>query len=567
MPKRVISWILLLASFCGMLYGLPLTAAAAGRYSIKNPWAATGTQIIEEARKWAGTAALYRSGIEPWEESVKWRTGYASDGQVSFDCSGFVGRVLNDCGFRATSYQPSYGNTVLSQTYKRGYIGISIEELVKYGTEIDAAVANARNGDYSGLWPGDVIGWTGGTLGRHVILYAGLKDGTPWMVEMTGRGFLDRAITPEYQAHFQYGARFAASEGETPVTKCTYPAHCKLAVTKKNTQVMSLPIKREYDGQSTVLDMAYPGEPPYIATALIQNSRDELWYKVETANGKTGYLYAGDTEYLGQLVGLCALDMNVPQIHPVGASYGLSGRFTAGYSHLTEISFLIYSEEDRQGQPKTGASLTVTGNHYSLSGNAIDNKTAFGSLPEGKYVCIATGAYINYYAATPDTVGENTGDGQVYEAVFFVSSGLAECAHSYTHSTLISGDCETNGMSRYVCSGCGSSYTKCIPATGHNYLEQKIPATIYEGEKICYTCQSCGDSYTRYTGVVYKTGDIDRSGRVNTEDVVSLLLHLSIPDMFPLELAEADLDKNGNADTQDAVLLLLHISMPELFPL
>ena len=479
MRKRTLSLILVIAVFCAMFCGLPLTVSAAGRYQIRNPWIATGTDIINEARKWAGTGAVYRSGIEPWEESVKWRTGYASDGQVSFDCSGFVGRVLNDCGFRASTYNPAYGSNILSQTYKRGYIAISIEELVNYGTDISAAVTKAKSGDYSGLRPGDVIGWTGGALGRHVILYAGLNNGIPWMVEMTGRGFLDRAVTPEYQEHFQYGARFATSAGESTQMRCTYPAHCKLAVTKNSTRIMSLPIAVEDDGQSAILELAYPNEPPYIATALIRNEKNELWYKVRTLAGDFGYLYAGDAAYLGEITGLHASGITVPANHRAGQSYSLTGKITAGYSHLTNVSFLIYPESDRYGTPKTGASLAVTGNDYSLSGSTIDKKTAFGDLPVGKYICIVSGAYFNYYAKTPETIAVNTGKSQVYEATFTVATVSEECNHSYICEQIMPSNCETNGMVKYSCEKCGSSYTECVPATGHNYLRKKFPATIH----------------------------------------------------------------------------------------
>jgi len=567
MAKRALSLLLASLVLCSMLWGIPMTASAAGRYKIKNPWVATGADIIDEARKWAGTGAVYRSGVEPWGESVKWRTGYASDGQVSFDCSGFVGRVLNDCGFRATTYTPAYGTNILSQTYKRGYIAISIEELVNYGTDISDAVEKAKNGDYSDLHPGDVIGWTGGTLGRHVIFYAGLNNGVPWMVEMTGRGFLDRAVTPEYQEHFQYGARFAYDTKGTMLVQCTYPAHCKLTVRQAATRIMSLPITKQNENSSTLVEQAYPDEPPYIATALLRNKLGELWYKVKTTIGKTGYLYAGDAEYLGQLVGLRAADIAVPAHHTEGDSYGLTGKITAGYSHLTRVSYLIYGNDDRTGTPKAGTALSVTGNDYSLSGSAVDKKTAFGSLAAGTYACIVSGSYINYYAKTPDTVDVNLGSAQVYEAVFRVTAVPAVCNHSYTTERLASADCEKNGMLRYTCGNCGSSYTECILATGHDYFRQKFPATIREEEKICHTCQNCGDAYARYTGVVYKPGDIDCSGGLDTEDAVYLLLHISMPELYPLELEESDLDGNGTADTEDVVLLLLHISMPDLYPL
>lgn len=63
-------------------------------------------------------------------------------------------------------------------------------------------------------------------------------------------------------------------------------------------------------------------------------------------------------------------------------------------------------------------------------------------------------------------------------------------------------------------------------------------------------------------------GDINGDGLIDTEDAVSLLLHISMPQMFPLEDGTTgDFTDDGLITTDDAVLLLLHVSMPEMFPL
>jgi len=61
-------------------------------------------------------------------------------------------------------------------------------------------------------------------------------------------------------------------------------------------------------------------------------------------------------------------------------------------------------------------------------------------------------------------------------------------------------------------------------------------------------------------------GDVDGNTTISTDDVVALLLFISMPDMFPVD-AECDFDGNGQITTDDAVKLLLHISMPDMFPL
>ena len=73
-----------------------------------------------------------------------------------------------------------------------------------------------------------------------------------------------------------------------------------------------------------------------------------------------------------------------------------------------------------------------------------------------------------------------------------------------------------------------------------------------------------------YTAVfkIQSPGDIDCNKAVTTDDVVALLLYISMPDMFPLgEGVNADFTGDGLVTTDDAVQLLLHISMPDVFPL
>lgn len=215
LQRRLTSWCLAVSVCFSLIPVLCLTASASGRYEVENTRNATGYDIVNEAKKWATEGATYWSYYEPWRESIYWRTGYLCNGQKSFDCSGFVSRVLNDVGFRGASYAP-YGGSgyVLSDNYGSRFIGISIEELVNYGRDISDAVQRAKGGDYSQLQAGDIIGWTSGALGRHIIIYAGLDDnGRPTTVEFTGSGYSEGEISQAYQDCFQFGARYTEQAG------------------------------------------------------------------------------------------------------------------------------------------------------------------------------------------------------------------------------------------------------------------------------------------------------------------------------------------------------------------
>lgn len=74
--------------------------------------------------------------------------------------------------------------------------------------------------------------------------------------------------------------------------------------------------------------------------------------------------------------------------------------------------------------------------------------------------------------------------------------------------------------------------------------------------------------YRAVFGLRRAPGDLDGNGDVNTDDVIALLLYISMPDIFPLEEGvPADFTGDAAVNTDDAVILLLHISMPEIFPL
>ena len=61
-------------------------------------------------------------------------------------------------------------------------------------------------------------------------------------------------------------------------------------------------------------------------------------------------------------------------------------------------------------------------------------------------------------------------------------------------------------------------------------------------------------------------GDIDGNGQVNRDDVIALLLHVSMPQSFPI-FVPADFNGDGIVTRDDVIQLLLHISMPDAFPL
>ena len=96
-----------------------------------------------------------------------------------------------------------------------------------------------------------------------------------------------------------------------------------------------------------------------------------------------------------------------------------------------------------------------------------------------------------------------------------------------------------------ACERCGQVGVaqKEVAETGHNVINS--------------ACTNCGLCFP---------GDINNSAGVDADDAIALLLHISMPDQFPLA-APADFNGDGEVDAADVVNLLLHICLPDIFPL
>ena len=392
---------------------IPDEPMTSGRYEVTNTKNATGADIVNEARKWAGKGATYWSGTDPWIKSIAWRTGYTTDGQTSFDCSGFVGRILNDVGFRGTSYTPSYGSGhVLIQNYGTGYIGISIEELVNYGTNIDAEVAKAKNGDYSGLQPGDIIGWTSGSLGRHVIIYAGLNsNGKPSMVEFTGSGYYEREITASYQNAFQYGARLTSASASY-IDKCTsYPTYGTVRMSKA-CNPYTLPCNAEtakkYNCTSTALtNKALKAGDTVVVTGIVYNTEKHYWYKVDLdKNGSVAYVYA-DNANISSFSYECPWVYNSSFPSTITGATWLSGSILTGGSELVSIQGMVLNGDttdiSKRSNVYNSSAISCSGTSYSLKGSAVDTGLAFQNLAEGQYYTLIYQVKVKHYKLTSAT--------------------------------------------------------------------------------------------------------------------------------------------------------------------
>jgi len=61
-------------------------------------------------------------------------------------------------------------------------------------------------------------------------------------------------------------------------------------------------------------------------------------------------------------------------------------------------------------------------------------------------------------------------------------------------------------------------------------------------------------------------GDLNNDGYVNDEDVILLLWHTLLPDLYPIQ-GDADFNADSSVNDEDVIYLLWHTLLPDLYPL
>jgi uncharacterized repeat protein (TIGR02543 family) len=83
---------------------------------------------------------------------------------------------------------------------------------------------------------------------------------------------------------------------------------------------------------------------------------------------------------------------------------------------------------------------------------------------------------------------------RLYEVFFYEVIPVHE--HTYEVASVVPATCTEKGLTTYVCSACGDSYTEDIEAIGHNYTPSVTDPTCTEAGYTTYTCSACDHSYT-----------------------------------------------------------------------
>ena len=86
----------------------------------------------------------------------------------------------------------------------------------------------------------------------------------------------------------------------------------------------------------------------------------------------------------------------------------------------------------------------------------------------------------------------------------------------------------------------------------------------YTAHRVCTVCGKRDASY-RVLGWSLR-GDVDRNGKVDSEDAIYLLKNVLLGDKYPIDQS-GDMNGDGKADSADAVYLLKHVFFAEKYPL
>lgn len=398
-----------------------------GRYDIINTKKITGEDIVSEAKKWIGCGAIYDDGKNPtvsWPDNLLRRMGFPrSDGVLRFDCSGFVSRVLNDAGLRSNELKCNYWIDSLTERYGENYISADLSYQRRYGTNIDAEVMRAKNGDWSGMRAGDIITFVSSK--NHVLIFAGLNSsGEPMTIEVYGNGTNPcvryGVIFANYPQYFEHGARLVDSTSNY-ISKCKqFPSYCSVKVTADSAPIWTLPCSDSTDTSSRKIETASKNTT-YTANKLIFNDQNHYWYRVTAKTGSTGYIYAGNCSYTGYVNDLSIKSPSAPSSLVVGNVFSIGGTVTAEYSELTNVSAYVYPNLNTSGSAETGTSVSVSGNSYSLKGSTIDKAVEFNKLSLGRHTYVVAAKSICYYATSATAKTSVTNSSNLFTQSFYVT--------------------------------------------------------------------------------------------------------------------------------------------------
>lgn len=189
---------------------------------------------------------------------------------------------------------------------------------------------------------------------------------------------------------------------------------------------------------------------------------------------------------------------------------------------VDESTSTVYNPVTNTTNNYTSWAYDYSDRSYNLTLESGDTMTVtYGD----EYVTINEGdtTYNVYYLVENEPEGGGGGSG---------GSGSGDThTHTYTDEITKQPTCLLSGVRTYTCS-CGDSYTKTVPATGHDWqITQQVPNTYdpETGEQTqtgytVYTCATCGEQYKSTDGQAPPNGNSSGGSSIGLGDILSGLL-------------------------------------------
>ena len=299
-------------------------------------------------------------------------------------------------------------------------------------------------------------------------------------------------------------------EDRSYISQCTsYPSYAIIKATKATT-VKTLPCSAATSSESHDICVLSTGDT-LTATAIYRNSAGNYWYKV-SANGQTGYVYAGETSVISlKYDDVTISSVSAPTAIKVGNTFSIKGEIRSKYNIITTVAGYISGTQNYSGN------ATVNGTYYSLYNSPIDAALLFNYLQTGNYTYKVTATLKNCHSTDGKSLQTQSYTKTLVEQAFTVGSP----SHIHNYNTVKSNDlyhwsecscgatvgkaehtydnwfiqqdatCTTDGIRARKCPGCYHTLTEPIPATGHNFDNGTA-----RGDTILYTCCNCGITET-----------------------------------------------------------------------
>ena len=236
--------------------------------------------------------------------------------------------------------------------------------------------------------------------------------------------------------------------------------------------------------------------------------------KGQSIGGQESHSYSGSTGvYRGRITAgvpyyrvepLATFDFpgESSRVGSITGDYGIIG--DNGSIIKVDGNMIVDESSSTVYNPVTNTTLNYTDYAYDYSDRSYNLTLEDGSTMKVTYgdenVTINEGDTVyNIYYIVPEADQEDDGSG---------SGGSGDThSHDYTSEITKLPNCLLSGVRTFTCS-CGDSYTKTVPATGHDWqISQQIANTFdpETGEPLTtgytiYTCATCGEQYKSTDG-------------------------------------------------------------------